>query len=252
MAQSSTTAGLVVPRTFKPLSMPGQHRPLTAPPAPLLSKKAVYYIILAALLVLFLGGAVFLCLKTSSIIARILIILAALVASAFSGFVLLTMAGLTATPDHSKQGIARQELAVLAQELGMSIDHVKVAIEDDECRIGLLIGELAIAVADFEDNKGLFAPYANLDTVLSMEGTRKDLPLLPSSNDEQWVIETKAAKQSNDTAKLYKIEWRFRNLSPKSIIVCYAQPDYFFQEAGSIERLIQHRLNESQGVLPAE
>jgi hypothetical protein len=251
MAQNTSDRSLE-PRVFKPLSLPGQQRPLEAPSSPLLSQKSIYYIILVLLLVLLLGGALFLCWKIPSIGARILIVVGALAASAFAGFVLLTMIGLTAPPDNSPQGLARRALSLMAEELGMSIEHTPVAIQDDDCRVGIIIHDQALVLADYEENKALYAPYAYLDTVWSKEGVSKELPSLPLPKSDHWVIETKAAKQSNDAASLYQIEWHFRDLNPSRITLRYAQPDYFFPEVVSIERLIQQKSDASRGIFPEE
>lgn len=245
-AQSSQQPIEPESRVFQPLSLPNQHRPLLASPAPLMTQKNIYYLILAVLLLVILGATIVLCWKMPSLIARILVLVAALGLSLFVAFVLLTAIGLTATPDDSEQGMARRDLLLMREQLAMSIETSALAFGDDACRIGLLLGEKAIAVVDYVDNRGLLAPYARIDSVIGHEGTAGILPPLPSAAADRWIIETKAARQSDDTTHLYQIEWHFSNISPSVIAVRYAQPDYFFPQVSSITSLCQHRIQEAR------
>ncbi len=246
MAQSAQHSPAPEVRLFQPLSLPGQQRPVVEPKAPLLSQQGVYYVILTLLLLAILAAAVLICWKTSSTVLRILIVIGALGASALVSFVLLTMIGLTGTPDNSKAGIARRALLEMGKHLGMSIETIAAIFEDDECRIGLLLGEQAFVIADYGDNRGLLAPYASLDSVNSYEGPARELPLLPRPTADQWVIETEAARKSSDTTRLQQIEWHFRGISPSIIAVRYAQPDYFFPNVASIAALCHQRMEDTQ------
>lgn len=246
-AQSASQPTPPEVRAFQPLSLPGQQRPIVIPKPPLLSKQGQMYGVMGLLLLLILAGTLALCWKNPSIIARILIVLGALGVSGFVVFVSLTMIGLTATPDNSKAGIARRALAQMGEHLGMSKETIAAILEDDECRIGLLLGGEALAIVDYGENKGLLAPYANLDSVVSHEGRASELPPLNSpALADQWIVETHAARQSSDTTRLKQLEWYFHGPTPKAVIVRFVQSDYFFQETASIAAFCRQRMEEAQ------
>jgi hypothetical protein len=233
-------------RFFEPLSLPGQERPIKAPRKPLVSAKNKYYLILAIILLAVLGLTIFLCVQVASIWMRLLIVLLALSGSAFVSYGLLFAAGITATPDDSTQGIFRSSMLNLAKQLGLPMEVSPVVVEDDGGRFGILLGEQALVLADFGENRGLLTPYAHLDSVVSYEGTRSNLPALPAAAADRWIIETQAAQAAADTAQLQQIEWYFRDLNPSAVVVRYAIPDYFFPEVGSIASLCKQWQSRAQ------
>ncbi|MFN4079387.1 MAG: hypothetical protein ACK4NS_00680 [Saprospiraceae bacterium] len=177
---------------------------------------------------------------------RILIIVGALALAGLVSFALLFAIGITAEPDTSMRAAAQEALRQLGKRLGLSIETSGVAIEDDDFRVGLLLGESEFVVADYVDNRGLKAPYALIDTVLHYEGPAQTLPPLPAPDADVWVIETHAARQSDAAAPLYQIEWRLRNANPKVVAVRYAQPDHLFRETSSIARTCLIRAGQAE------
>jgi hypothetical protein len=246
MAQSAQNSPAPETRLFQPLSLPGQQRPVVAPKAPLLSQQDVYYVILIVLLLAIFGSAVLACWKVSSIVLQILIAISALGAGAFVSFVLLTMIGLTGTPDNSKAGLARRAMVEMGKALGLPNETIAAVVEDDEYRVCMLLGEQVLVIADYGENRGLLLPYASLDSVNSHEGPAQTLPLLPPPAADRWVIETEAARESNDTTNLQQIEWHFRGAGLSIIAVRYARPDYFFPHVASIASLCRQRMAENK------
>ncbi len=246
MAQSAQPSPASEIRLFQPLSLPGQQRPIVEPEAPLLSQQDVYYVILIVLLLAIFGAAVLACWKISSIVLQILIAIGALGAGAFVSFVLLTMIGLTGTPDNSKAGLARRAMVEMGKALGLPNETIAAVFEDDEYRVCMLLGDQVLVIADYVENRGLLSPYANLDSVNSHEGPARTLPPLPLPAADRWVIETETARKSSDTTNLQQIEWYFRTPGLSIIAVRYARPDYFFPNAASIAALCRHRMTETQ------
>jgi hypothetical protein len=244
-AQSASGPSPIEIRVFQPLSLPGQQRPVKPPPPPLLSQKNMYYLVLILSLVAILGSAIFVCGRVPGLMTRVVIIIGALLLSGLVAFGLLFAIGITATPDDSKQGIVRRDMLRMGDHLGMSIESVAAVVEDDECRVGMLIGERALVVADFGENRGLLVPFAQLDSVASHQGPANALPPLPAPVPDRWVIETDAARQSGDTTPLQQIEWHFRQSNPSVIVLRYATPDYFFPEVSSIAALCRQRQQEA-------
>jgi hypothetical protein len=228
-------------RQFQPLSFPGQLRPVTAPPRPLLSQKDWYYLMLIVSLIAIWGSTIMVFWKIPFILARALVVVGALGATALVGFVLLFSIGITPTTDDSQSGIARSSLLELGKSIQMPIEVSPFIVEDDECRVGMLVGQEAIAIADYTENRGLLVPFTRLDSIASYEGVASALPPLPEPAADRWIIETEQARKSNDTTRLYQIELRFRDLNPGIIAVRYVIPDYFM-EVSTLAGTCRHRM----------
>jgi hypothetical protein len=225
--------------TFKPLSINGQKRPIEIPKPPRVTQRNIISIIWAVLLVIILALSVFLVNRTSGFWGKIGMSILMIVISLVISLVMMMLNAYSFDPPKlSKHDIAVNDVWKMTNAMGIETPYFRI-INDDDFRVAIALSENRFVFVDYQEDKGLIIPTANIDTLLDYSGLRNELPELPKNDDNNWIIETKDAQQAGDVI-LQQLEYRFKDVSPSRIVLRYVIAEYPAETAASLMEIMRN------------